>query len=1076
MKRLLLLLCLCLPLAAFADTEEDKGRLTRFLQDSLSGAGRTVTIDGFTGALSSVANVEKISIADAKGVWLRLETVALDWNRAALLKGRLEVNTLSAKTITLTRQPASDPAAPTPEATPFSLPDLPVSVDIGAIKADKITIGKDVFGSPLTAKLAGQLSLSGGQGRANIALNRTDDIAGAFLLRAGFDNVTRQLTVDLSATEARDGLVATLLNIPDRPSIALTVSGDAPLSAFDADLSLATDGTERIKGRLTTTTQEETETVSAQQSLSFDLNGDLSPLVEARFRPFFGDQTSLSATARKDDDGRVHLENLALATAAMRLSGKAVVAPTNLPESFALDVALGPTDATTLLLPASLDLSLASATLKARYDASESDAWTLEGKIAQFAHPDVTAQTIALTGGGRIRPETPRQFDGDIRLLASGLRATDPARPDVARALGPEATVDLGLNWTEGAPVDITRLALTTQTGTINAKARIDGPPLAPVISTNATARLADLAVLAPFAGRPLRGSLDATLDGTIKPLAGMFDLELEAKSTALRTGTKEIDALTSDGLSRLETTLRRTETGLTWENANLTTPALTASSNGSLQSGGGTIALEASIDTLARLVPSINGAAKLSARATGSNNHWQLDLDANGPGGAQLATQGTLAQDLSTADLTAEGNAPLALVNGLTESVRVTGPARFNLGLRGPLALSSLSGTVEISDARLSVASPQLALENIGSTIRIADGGATLSTNGRFALGGTFSVDGRTGLTAPFNADLTAQFQNAHIRYEHLLETVLLGDIRINGPLTGDALISGDLQLESTEVRVDSVSASSAPLPDITHVNSSAKVNQTRLYAGAVKTGRAQSGPAYRLDLGISAPSRIFLRGRGLDAEFGGAVRLRGDTSNVITSGGFDLVRGRMSFLAKRFELTEGAIRMQGGLIPHLRLIATTQSNAASFDLTLEGQADAPAFSITSDPDMPEDEALAQLLFGESLADISPLQAARLAAAVATLTGSGSGFNPLGSLREGAGIDDLDLKTDAEGNTSVTAGKYISDNIYTEVEVGGSGESAISLNLDVSPNLTVKGQADSEANSGLGLFFQKDY
>jgi translocation and assembly module TamB len=276
--------------------------------------------------------------------------------------------------------------------------------------------------------------------------------------------------------------------------------------------------------------------------------------------------------------------------------------------------------------------------------------------------------------------------------------------------------------------------------------------------------------------------------------------------------------------------------------------------------------------------------------------------------------------------------------------------------------------------------------------------------------------------------------------------------------------------------VRVDSVGATSAPLPDITHVNAPAKVNRTRLFAGTLETSAKTAGTAYLLDLGISAPSRIFVRGRGLDAEFGGALRLRGDTTNIVTSGGFDLVRGRMSFLTKRFDLSEGRISLQGDPIPYMRLVATTQSADASFDVTLEGTADAPDFSITADPEMPQDEALARILFGETLSDISPLQATRLAAAVATLTGSGSGFNPLGSLREGAGVDDLDLKSDEEGNTSLTAGKYISDNIYTEIEIDNTGKSAISLNLDVSPNLTVTGQADSEANSGLGLFFQKDY
>ena len=61
--RFLFALCLMLaaPLAATAQdsaaeisqqVEDDKGFITRFLQEKLSGAGRAVTIDGFRGALS----------------------------------------------------------------------------------------------------------------------------------------------------------------------------------------------------------------------------------------------------------------------------------------------------------------------------------------------------------------------------------------------------------------------------------------------------------------------------------------------------------------------------------------------------------------------------------------------------------------------------------------------------------------------------------------------------------------------------------------------------------------------------------------------------------------------------------------------------------------------------------------------------------------------------------------------------------------------------------------------------------------------------------------------------------------
>ena len=91
------LLTLGLLAALPALAQDDVGRLTRLLQDSLSGAGREVTITGFRGALSSQATIETLTIADDQGVWLTMSGVTLDWNRAALLAGTLSVRRLAAE-------------------------------------------------------------------------------------------------------------------------------------------------------------------------------------------------------------------------------------------------------------------------------------------------------------------------------------------------------------------------------------------------------------------------------------------------------------------------------------------------------------------------------------------------------------------------------------------------------------------------------------------------------------------------------------------------------------------------------------------------------------------------------------------------------------------------------------------------------------------------------------------------------------------------------------------------------------------------------------------------------------------
>jgi translocation and assembly module TamB len=119
--RRVLLIAACLAGPAFAQ-EDDRDYLTAFLEDTLSDAGRQVTVTGFAGALSSQATIEQLTIADDEGVWITLNGVVLDWSRSALLSGELNVDQLSAQEILIDRLPNTGDAAPSPEASGFSLP------------------------------------------------------------------------------------------------------------------------------------------------------------------------------------------------------------------------------------------------------------------------------------------------------------------------------------------------------------------------------------------------------------------------------------------------------------------------------------------------------------------------------------------------------------------------------------------------------------------------------------------------------------------------------------------------------------------------------------------------------------------------------------------------------------------------------------------------------------------------------------------------------------------------------------------------------------------------------------------
>jgi translocation and assembly module TamB len=290
--------------------------------------------------------------------------------------------------------------------------------------------------------------------------------------------------------------------------------------------------------------------------------------------------------------------------------------------------------------------------------------------------------------------------------------------------------------------------------------------------------------------------------------------------------------------------------------------------------------------------------------------------------------------------------------------------------------------------------------------------------------------------------------------------------------------MIAGKIALTETELRVPSTGFGGAGgLPGLAHVNEPGAVHATRLRAGLIATGGAARGVVrgFGLDVTLSAPSRLFVRGRGLDAELGGELRLLGSTTAVAPAGAFNLIRGRLEILGKRLVLDQATLEMQGELVPYLTISASTENDGITTGVSITGPATEPVVSFTSSPELPEEEVLAQLLFGQSLTNLSAFQALQLANAVATLAGKG-GEGVVSRLRKGFGLDNLDVKTDAAGGTSLTAGKYLGKNIYSEVTLDQLGQSQINLNLDLSKSITLRAQAGSDGNTGLGVVVEKDY
>ncbi|WP_371170594.1 translocation/assembly module TamB domain-containing protein [Aliiroseovarius sp. 2305UL8-7] len=1243
--------------SAFAQTEtDDRGYLQAFLEDNLSDVGRDIRIVGFNGAFSSSATVDQITVADDEGIWLTMNGIVLEWTRSSLLRGAINISELSAKEIIIARQPIPVGGVPAPEAAGFSLPELPVSVEIGLIKAARVELGAPVIGEAAVIQLEGTAKLSGGDGSAKLDVQRIDGTKGTLLLDGAYSNASRQLDLNLEVDESDGGIAAKVLDLPGHPAIVLKVAGSGPLSDFIADINLSTDGQERLAGQVELR-EEPVQAVSTDgtpavtQRFSANLSGDIAPVLLPEYRDFFGDNVSLMAEGQRSPDGALGLDVLQVYTEALQLNGRLALSEDGWPDSFSLVGRIAAATGEPVLLPISgAKTRVKAADLNIRYDAAKGDVWRADFILTALTRDDLELERATITAtGDLIRGEGTQvgRVDGDVSLKLQGIA---PKSGDLAQAVGPAVSGKLAFEWREDAPLQIAKLDLSgtdyTLTGGLTADdlesgitvnttddmvlrandlsqfAALIGIPLTGAVQVgvdgtmsllggsfdlaiNGTGRdlsigqkqfdplivgdstldivavrdeagtrlekvviateqataslsanlktdastaafdisvndssvvdpglsgastligtvkqtgenwavLADVtapggveanidgsvqigdsgpgllkgdlrvkaASIAPYgrlAGRTLSGALNAEGTGQYDIATGTFETQLNATSTNLRLGTPSLDALTR-GQGSYTVRAHRDDTKVVFLDAlSATTPELNLQATGRSDNGRNALDFNAKLRDLATVADGISGPATASGTATLQGDTWQIAVKADGPGGTNANVNGTVQSDASRANLSINGSAPLELANRLIQPRLLTGQANFDLTLNGPLSLAGLSGTVQTSGARLALPTFRQALDLNTATATLSGGQANLNILTSVEAGGQISTQGNVSLTAPYQADLQVGINQVTLTDGVLFETLVNGDGTVRGPLTSGATLRANLALGRTEIRIAEVPASPVPImAELAHINESAAVRQTRSFAGLIVEPQPKSAAArpYPIDITLSAPSQMFVRGRGLDAELGGQLRLSGTSDNVIPLGQFDLVRGRLDILGKRLTLTEGRVSLQGGFDPYLYFVAESQAEEALVRISVTGPASAPDVSFTSVPELPQDEVLARLLFGRDISKISPLQALKLAAAVRTLAGKG-GEGIIGKLRNNFALDDLDLTTDENGEATLKAGKYISDNIYTDVAIGADGDTEINLNLNITPSLTARGTLGGDGTSSIGVFFERDY
>jgi translocation and assembly module TamB len=435
-----------------------------------------------------------------------------------------------------------------------------------------------------------------------------------------------------------------------------------------------------------------------------------------------------------------------------------------------------------------------------------------------------------------------------------------------------------------------------------------------------------------------------------------------------------------------------------------------------------------------------------------------------------------------------------------LTGGVRYDGPSEALWGLSGisgqslsgPIAIGvDVSGQLERPQVRGVIRAQALRYSNdtLGTVIdHIALNGDFTDT--RFELQtltgqagkGTLAASGYADLSSAkgFPIALNAKLANAVLARSDDVGATVSGDLAITNDKAKGALVSGKLTLNSAAYEI--VKQGAGQVVELAGVRRKGQPLGAPITPTDAKAAAAGPPSVWKLDIAVDAPAHILVRGMGLDAEWSTTLRITGDAAHPVVVGDVRLVRGTFSFAGRALTLSTGVIHLDGSNPPDptLNIVASATVDSTTATITIGGTASDPQITFSSVPALAQDEVLSRLLFGSSVAQISPLQAVQLAAALNSLRGSsGGGFNPLGKLRSAAGLDRLNFygaNTATGQGPSVGAGQYISNNIYVEVTTDTKGYTATQIEIALTRSLKLLSAVGALGTSNVGMKYSHDY
>ncbi len=295
---------------------------------------------------------------------------------------------------------------------------------------------------------------------------------------------------------------------------------------------------------------------------------------------------------------------------------------------------------------------------------------------------------------------------------------------------------------------------------------------------------------------------------------------------------------------------------------------------------------------------------------------------------------------------------------------------------------------------------------------------------------------------------------------------------------------IEGKIAIDEGTLRPDLVFLSGGPPPRDTTI----VFEQDAPTSNDGSNGSSSQGPtllssftALELEVDVDIGRDLWIKHEQAEVLLSGRVEARKRRDKPLTlAGRIEAQRGFADLQNRRFRLVEGSLELVGGakIDPVLDVLARHRAPEHVIDARLTGTASKPVLTLSSDPELSQEDILAVLLFGRPASELSQEQQASVGQRAEEMA-SALGITAVGrTVASAMGFDELGLQIEELSSSRARLGAFVGRNIFVALALYFRGERGQELAIEYEfwPGWSVVGSTTSQGTNSADLVWKIQY